>query len=118
TALRERLGADHPFVKKVLGKASPAELANALIKGSGLEKVAERKRLWQGGQAAIAASKDRMIQLALAIDAEGRALRSRHENEVESVLTKSSELVARARFDVYGMSSYRTRPSRRACPSA
>jgi hypothetical protein len=106
TALRERLGADHPFVKKVLGKASPAELASALIKGSGLEKVEERKRLWHGGQAAIAASKDRMIQLALAIDGEGRALRSRHENEVDSVMTKSSELVARARFEVYGMNSY------------
>jgi hypothetical protein len=106
TALRERLGADHPFVKKVLGKASPAELASALIKGSTLDKVEERKRLWQGGQAAINASKDRMIQLALAIDPEGRAVRSRFENEVEAVLTKNSELVARARFEVYGMTSY------------
>ncbi|MEO8178482.1 MAG: S46 family peptidase [Deltaproteobacteria bacterium] len=106
TALRERLGTDHPFVKKVLGKASPAELAAALIKGSSLAKVEERKRLWNGGQAAIASSKDRMLQLALAIDAEGRAVRSRFENEVESVLTKNSELVARARFDVYGMNSY------------
>jgi len=106
TALRERLGADHPFVKKVLGKSSPAELASALIKGSTLDKVEERKRLWQGGQAAINASKDRMIQLALAIDPDGRAVRSRFENEVEAVLTKNSELVARARFDVYGMTSY------------
>lgn len=106
TALRERLGTDHPFVKKVLGKASPAELAAALIKGSSLDQVAERKRLWSGGPAAVAASKDRMLQLALAIDAEGRAVRTRFENEVESVLTKNSELVARARFDVYGMNSY------------
>ena len=106
TALRETLGADHPFVKKVLGKSSPAELASSLIKGSSLEKVAERKRLWEGGQAAVLASKDPMIQLALAIDPESRALRSRYENEIESVLTKNSELVARARFDVYGMNSY------------
>jgi hypothetical protein len=106
TALRERLGTDHPFVKKVLGKASPAELAALLIKGSSLDKVEERKRLWSGGQAAVAASKDKMIQLALAIDADGRAVRARFENEVESVLTKNSELVARARFDVYGMNSY------------
>ncbi|HEU4582083.1 MAG TPA: S46 family peptidase [Polyangiaceae bacterium] len=106
TALRERLGPDHPFVKKVLGKSSPAELASALIKGSMLDQVEERKRLWQGGQAAINASKDRMIQLALAIDPEARAVRSRFENEVEAVLTKNSELVARARFDVYGMTSY------------
>ncbi len=106
TALREHLGTDHPFVKKVLGKASPAELASALIKGSSLDKPEERKRLWEGGQAAVLASKDRMIQLALAIDAEGRAVRARYENEVESVLTKNSELVAQARFAVYGMTSY------------
>ncbi|MEY2931919.1 MAG: hypothetical protein RL033_2668 [Pseudomonadota bacterium] len=106
TALRERLGTDHPFVKKVLGKASPAELASALIKGSTLERVEERKRLWQGGQAAVLASKDRMIQLALAIDAEGRAVRERYESEVTSVATKNSELVAQARFAVYGMTSY------------
>ena len=31
TALRETLGADHPFVKKVLGKSSPAELASSLM---------------------------------------------------------------------------------------
>lgn len=104
--LREELGADHPFVKKLLGKAAPEELASELVKGTKLESVAERKRLWQGGKAAILASKDRMITLALAIDEDGRKLRTRHENEVEAVLTKNSELVARARFAVYGMNSY------------
>lgn len=104
-AMREELGADHPFVKKVLGAHAPEELAAELVKGSRLEDVAERKRLWEGGKAAILASKDRMIQLALAIDADGRRLRARYENEIQSVLTRSSELIARARFEVYGMSS-------------
>jgi hypothetical protein len=106
TMLREELGADHPFVEKLLGSASPEERASELVKGSTLESVAERQRLWQGGKAAVAASKDRMLQLALAIDADGRQLRARYENEVQAVLTKNSELVAQARFDVYGMSSY------------
>lgn len=106
TTLREELGADHPFVKQVLGKASPEELASSLVKGTKLGSVAERKRLWQEGKAAIAASRDPMIQLALSVDPEARQLRARYENEVESVLTKSSELIARARFEVYGMSSY------------
>jgi hypothetical protein len=106
TMLREELGTDHPFVKKVLGKSSPEELAGALVKGSKLESVGERKRLWQGGKAAVQASTDPMIQLALAIDPEARKLRTRYENEVESVLTKNSELIARARFEAYGMSSY------------
>lgn len=103
--LREELGADHPFVKQVLGKASPDELARELVNGTQLDDVAERKRLWEGGKAAIGASKDRMIQLALSIDATGRELRARYQNEIESVLTKNSELVARARFDVYGMTA-------------
>ncbi|HTV17409.1 MAG TPA: S46 family peptidase [Polyangiaceae bacterium] len=104
--LREELGSDHPFVKQVLGKQSPEELAAELVKGSKLDEVAERKRLWEGGKAAVLASKDRMIQLALAIDDTGRKLRARYQNELQSVVTKNSELVAKARFDVYGMNSY------------
>lgn len=105
-ALREELGTDHPFVKQVLGKSSPEELAISLIKGTKLGAVAERRRLWQGGKSAISSSTDPMIRLALALDPEARRLRARYENEVESVLTKNSELVAQARFAVYGMSSY------------
>jgi hypothetical protein len=104
--LREELGADHPFVKQVLGKASPEELATELVKGSQLEDVAERKRLWEGGKAAVAASKDKMIQLALAVDEVGRKLRARYQGEIEAVQTKNSELVARARFDVFGTNTY------------
>jgi len=104
--LREELGADHPFVKQVLGKQSPDELARDLVNGSKLDDVAERKRLWEGGKQAVLASKDRMIQLALSLDATGRELRARYQNEIQSVLTKNSELVAKARFDVYGMNSY------------
>jgi hypothetical protein len=104
--LREELGADHPFVKQVLGKSSPDELAAELVKGTKLDDVAERKRLWDGGKDAVRASKDRMIQLALAIDDTGRKLRARYQNELQSVVTKNSELVAKARFDVYGMNSY------------
>jgi len=103
SALREALGADHPFVRKVLGRAAPAELARELVQGSALERVAERTRLWRGGQAAVLESRDRMIQLALAIDSEGRALRARHSAELDSVLAKHGERVARARFAVYGM---------------
>jgi peptidase S46-like protein len=102
--LREELGTDHPFVKLVLGKASPDELARELVAGSKLDSVDERKRLWEGGKAAILASKDPMIQLALRVDADGRKLRDRYQNEIESVLRKNSELVAKARFEVYGMS--------------
>jgi hypothetical protein len=104
--MREELGADHPYVKQVLGKSSPEELAAELVRGSRLDDVAERERLWKGGKAAVMAAKDRMIQLALAVDGAGRALRVRYENEIESSMRKNSELVAKARFEVYGTTSY------------
>ena len=106
STLREELGSGHPFVRQVLGRLSPEELASELVRGSQLGSVAERKRLWQADKSAITASKDRMIQLALAIDAEARRVRARYENEVDAVVTKNSELVAQARFAVYGMTSY------------
>jgi hypothetical protein len=105
-ALREELGADHAFVRQVLGRASPAERARELVLGCRLHRVAERQRLWRGGQAAVLASRDPMIRFALAIDAQGRALRQRHEAEREAVQLQNSELIARARFAVYGTDSY------------
>ena len=105
-SLREALGPDHAFVKQVLGKASPEERARSLVLGSRLGTVSERRRLWQGGQAAVQSSRDPMIQLALAIDTEGRALRVRRENELDAVLVRNSELIARARFAVHGTGVY------------
>jgi len=106
TKLRENLGADDAFVKKVLGKKSPEELATEVVKGTKLADPALRKQLWEGGKAAVDASKDPMIELARYIDPDGRAIRKKYEDEVEAVQKKNDELVARARFDVEGMSTY------------
>jgi hypothetical protein len=108
TKLREMLGPDHPTVKKVLGKASPAEVAERLVKGSKLGDPAYRKQLWDGGKAAVdaAAANDAMIELARRIDDDARALRKRFENEYEATVTKNSEIIARSRFDVHGKSVY------------
>src|SRR4030095_10495361 len=42
TKIREELGADHPYVKKVLGKASPRQLATRLVKSTKLYDVGLR----------------------------------------------------------------------------
>jgi peptidase S46-like protein len=102
--LREDLVADDPFVRKVLGKESPDELAARLVKGSKLKDVAVRKALWEGGKKAVDASDDPMIKLAKAIDADGRAVRKRYEDEVEAPLKKNAELLAKARFAAKGTS--------------
>jgi hypothetical protein len=114
--LRESLGTDHPTVKKVLGTRSPEELATALVKGSRLKDLKTdktgnatggyRKELFDGGKAAIDASKDPMIEFARLIDPAAREVRKRYETEVDGPMKKQQELLARARFAVYGDSQY------------
>jgi len=106
TKLREILGTDDAFVKKVLGKESPDALARRLVDGSKLDDPAVRKVLWEGGAEAIAKSDDPFIVLARDVDGDARAIRTRYENEVESVVDKNSELIAAARFEKYGTSVY------------
>lgn len=105
TKMREILGPDDPFVKKALGKESPRALAKRLVRRTGLRRVGARKRLWEGGAAAINKSKDPMIAFAKLIDADGRAIRKAYE-EVSSVLDKNAELLAQARFAVLGTGTY------------
>jgi hypothetical protein len=104
--LREALGADDPFVRKVLGKESPEELAARLVHGTRLQDPGLRRRLWEGGEKAVHASGDPMIQLARLVDGDARAIRKRHEDEVESVVRRSSEIIARARFEIEGAATY------------
>ncbi|HEX8437624.1 S46 family peptidase [Archangium sp.] len=106
TKMREELGPDHPFVKKVLGKESPAALATRVVKGSKLADLKVREQLLSGGKKAIEASKDPMIQLATLVDADARAIRKTYEEQVEAVIRKNSELVAQAKFEVYGTGIY------------
>jgi hypothetical protein len=104
--LREELGPDHPIVKKVLGKDEPRELAARLVKGSKLADLKTRKALFEGGKATVDASKDPMIVLAKLIDDDARAVRTAYEDKVEAVETAAGELIAKARFAVYGTSVY------------
>ncbi|MBL8921522.1 MAG: S46 family peptidase [Myxococcaceae bacterium] len=125
TKIREDLGPDHPVVKKMLGLKSPADVAKALIDGTRLDVLAapeqkdpktgkpvpandtfSRTALFTGGKAAVDASKDPMIEFARRFDAEARAIRTRFENEVEGPLKKQQELLAKARFAVYGEKIY------------
>lgn len=104
--MREWLGPDHPVVRELLAADSPDSLAAKLVAGTQLADPAVRKRLWDGGAAAIAASDDPMIRLALAIDAPARAVRKRYEDEVEAPVAAAAEKIAAARFKVYGTNVY------------
>jgi len=104
--LREHLGVDHPFVRDVLGAQSPEALAAAIVDGSKLADPELRRQLWEGGAKAVAASKDPAIELARRIDPYARNLRSRYENEIQSVERQSAERLAQARFARFGTSVY------------
>jgi Peptidase S46 len=108
TKLREHLGPDHAFVKKLLGNQSPDELASWLVKGTGLKNLAFRRSLWEGGEVAIkrAANNDPLLALLLSLDADGRAIRKTWETEVDAVVQKNTELIAQARFAVQGDGQY------------
>ncbi|RZA06417.1 MAG: S46 family peptidase [Proteobacteria bacterium] len=106
TKLREELTTDDPFVKKLFGQKSPEEIAKELVEGSKLTKIAYRKELFEGGAAAIAASKDPMIRFALLVAPEARALRERFENEIEPLYKKNGEKIAQAQFAAYGNKVY------------
>lgn len=106
TRLREELGTTHPAVVAALGDESPEALAKKVIRGTRLRDVAVRKRLFEGGAKAIAASKDPLLALVARLDPASRAVRQRYEDEVEAVVKKNEELIARARFEAYGTSQY------------
>ncbi|MGZ3691754.1 MAG: S46 family peptidase [Pseudobdellovibrio sp.] len=106
TKAREKLGPDHPFVKMIFGKKSPAELAQSLIKNTTLKDVKVREKLFNGGQDEVLKSKDPLILLALQIDPEARRLRTYYEENIESKIKKADEKVAQAQFAVYGANTY------------
>jgi hypothetical protein len=106
--MREDLGVDDAFVKKVLGQEAPEGAAARLVDGTRLADPGERRRLWDGGTAAVAeaARTDPMLALAIAVDADGRAVRKLYEDEVEAVERKGEEALAEARRKVHGTSGY------------
>ncbi len=104
TFLAETLGGGHPIVVKVLAGKNPAARAQELVAGTTLFDVAERKNLVEGGKTAVDASKDAMVLLAKAIDAEAREFRKRFEEQVEEPERQAYAEIAKIRFKSFGRS--------------
>jgi hypothetical protein len=102
---REYLTADSPYTHLLLGRDSPEALSAALAKST-LGDPAVRKALWNGGMAAVQASKDPLIQYVLRIDPEARKLRTDWNNRVTGPIAEASEKIAKARFAAYGDKVY------------
>jgi hypothetical protein len=104
--LAEKLGADDPLVKKALAGKTAEERANELVDGTHLKDVAFRKKLVEGGAAAVEASDDPMIVFARQTDPELREIRKWREDNVESVEQTNGALIAKALFAAKGKDRY------------
>jgi len=102
----DELGADHPYVKAMLGGRLPEAVAKAAVEGTKLDDPAVRQQLAEGGKAALEASTDSMILLAKRLDPFNRAIRKRMEDQVTSVFSEHGGRIAEARFKVFGKALY------------
>lgn len=105
TVLCAKLGADDPTVVAVLDGKSPRERAAEWIGGTGLDEVAARRKLYEGGKQAVLASRDPMIVLARKIDAEARELRAKAE-ALDEVIAQAHREISQARYALEGDSIY------------
>jgi hypothetical protein len=100
------LGPQDPFLQAVLAGRTPAETAHAVISGTKWADLAFRKSLLEGGEEAVAASKDPLVELARKVDPMLRELKKEMDDQVESVEVEAGEKIGQARFAVYGKSAY------------
>jgi hypothetical protein len=106
TKLREALGPDDPFVRKVLGNKTPAAVAAELVDGTKLASPSLRKELLDGGKKALDASNDPMVAFARLVDPDFRTIRKDHEENVSAPMERAHTAIAHARFKIYGTSVY------------
>jgi hypothetical protein len=103
---RKKLGGDSPMVQMVLAGMEPAARARDLIQRTKLADASERRRIREGGSAAIASSTDPMIELARLIDADSRKIRLSYESKVDEPMTQALTQINQARFALLGSSTY------------
>ena len=102
--IRRDLGTDDEFVRKMLGKESPEQLAHRLVSGTRLEDPKLREELYKGGKSAVAASTDPMMRFAASINDDLLTVRKDYEARVDAPTRAAAERIAKARFAVYGTS--------------
>ena len=102
----EIVGYNDKTVQQVLAGKTPRQRAAELIAGTKLWDVAERKKLYEGGAAAIDASKDSLILLAKLVDKEARGVRKVLETQVEEPKKQAYDKIARAKFAIEGTNTY------------
>ena len=101
-----QLGPNDPFLKIALNGKTPEQAAKAWLSGTKLADPAVRKKLVEGGEAAVAASDDPMIVLERSLDPIRREMIKWQQDNIESVEQRAGEQLGKARFAAYGRSTY------------
>ena len=105
TLLTEQLGYKDPLIQSILAGKSPRDRAAELINGTKVRDIPYRKKLYEGGAAAVTLAKDPMIEVARLIDAESRAVRKVAEAQNE-IKQQAQAIIGKARFAVEGTGNY------------
>jgi hypothetical protein len=103
--LTMHMGYTDELVQKIMAGRSPRQRAADLVQGATVKSVAVRKRLYEGGKAAVDSAKDPMIDLARLVDPEARAVRQVMETQGEAKQQAHAH-IAKARFALEGTSTY------------
>src|SRR6185437_11353646 len=103
---RKEMPSDDPFLKIVLDGKAPHDVAATLVNGTTLDNPEVRKKLIEGGEAAVDASTDPMIVMARRLDPMRREYIKWMQDNVQSVVQRAGEQLGHARFAVYGRPAY------------
>lgn len=103
---QEKLGKDDAYVQAIVQGGDVNQTVNSLVNGTKLADTAARKALLEGGEAAVAASTDPMIEAARRVDPIVREMNRHLRDTISSVLTPAGEKLGKARFLVYGKDVY------------
>jgi hypothetical protein len=99
------LGEKDAPVKAILQGATPAQAAEAIVRGTKVKDVAERKRLAEDMDA-LARSGDPLIRLAQLIDMPARKIRKKYEDTIEAMEASAADKIGQYRFQVLGPGEY------------
>lgn len=99
---KKTLGPNDPFIKAAFGNAEVSEVVKRAVSETKLGDVAFRKSLLEGPKSAVDTSTDPMVTLARRVEPVIRQLRTWNEEKIQNVEARNGEMIAKARFAVYG----------------
>ena len=95
------LGDVNAPVKALLNGKTPKQVAEAAVMGTTLKDPAERRKL-AGNLAAVRASSDPLLKIAVLLDDSAKKLRKKHEDMIGSLEASAEDKIAGYRFKLFG----------------